>query len=205
MNKNIITEKKEIPSRTATKAIINGFVAYGILFIFIIFILSAVFYWIAQNFNIPKNITMNISISCFFAITLFFLFRLLCKISTYDVLKKCKIKKEDIDTVSSNMKLFFIAFAIFSFMLSSFSITMKYNNSKFYMKEISNDYVKSFQDVDIEIANVLTQDKLEEVKYDMSRFTTSLIIIESGILISLIFLISYQKKMIIFYNEKSQK
>lgn len=205
MNKKEIIEKKEIPSRTATKALINGFVAYGILFIFIIFILAAIFNWIIGNMNIPKSMVINISISCLASIILFFLFRILCKISTYDVLKKCKIKTEDIDVVYSNMKIFFIGFAIFSFMITSFSISMKYNNSKFYMKEISNDYIKSFENVDIEIANVLTQDKLEVVKHDMARSTVSIIIVEFSILISCIYLIFYQKRMILFYNEKDNK
>ena len=44
-------EKKEIPERTAIKAFINGFIAYGIIFGFITLIAITFFKWITRKFS----------------------------------------------------------------------------------------------------------------------------------------------------------
>lgn len=84
-------ELKEISAKTTVKAIITGFVSYGIIAIFVCLLIFAIGDHFLSNFS--GNITQGlyITLPLLAAIMLYFIIHLICRISTYDVLKKCKV------------------------------------------------------------------------------------------------------------------
>lgn len=199
-NKKII-EKKEISEKTAIKAFINGFISYGFIFVFIAFMAHAFFNWITHDIKFKNDLTATISTSILGAIFIYFGLLFLCRLSTFDVLKKCKLDNSKIPTITKKMSIFFIGCAIFSFMFCLLSVSVKYNNSTQYINKVSMDYYNAFKDNNIAIANTLTNELINKSKDEWSQYSISTAITEGTILFSCLYLIIYQKKMIVLYNK----
>lgn len=201
MNNSENVEKKEISEKTAVKAFINGFISYGVIFAFIIFIGTAFFKLVTQSIDFKNDLTITISSSILCAFFIYFGILFLCRISTFDVLKKCKFDASKIKNITKKMSIFFIICAIFSFVICLITVSTKYKNSTLYLDKVSNDYYTSFKDENIEIANTFTNELINKFKDEWSQFAISISIIEGTILFSCFHLIIYQKKMILLYNE----
>ncbi len=198
-------EKKQIPEKTAVKAFINGFVSYGIIFGFLTIICIATVNWIFHGSNINQDIKFTIVTSILKAIVIFFIILFICRISTFDVLKNCKVKKENITNINKKMKIFFVICAIFSLMISALYLSTTYLNMKKQLDYISSNNYNDFKDTNTQIAEALTNIEIEKSQNNWLKYKISLSITEFSILFSILYLISYQKKMIMLYNEATEQ
>ena len=197
--KNI--EKKEITDKAASKALINSFITYGIIFIFIIFMVRAFFSWATQNISATKTINFTIISSILSGFILYFLFLLLCKISSVDVFKKCKINKDKITNVTDRLTTFFIICAIISVISCFVSVFAKHEIINKDIDKIAYDNYNSFKSSNIAMADKITEERTAEIYDNWNKYLIKLSILESSIILSLFYLIKYQKKMILKYNE----
>lgn len=197
------TNTETLSEKNVIKSFINGFVAYGIIFTFIFIVLSTVFNWIFQYKNITQDTKFIVINSILEAIIFFILILFICRISTFDVLKKHKIKKENIDSILKTMKKFFLICGVFSIMVCSLNLSVKFLNLKNNISFVKADNFNSFSDKTI--ATALTEQELVKAKSNWLKYELSLGIKEIAILFSCLYLITYQKKMILTYNEKQNK
>ena len=189
-----------ISENTAVKAFINGFISYGFIFAFIVFMGSAFFRLITQHMEFKNDLTVAISTSILSAIILYFGILFLCRLSTFDLLKKCKLNKDNLSNIHKKMSIFFIFCAIASIFVSLMVVTTRYQNATIDFKTASQNYYNAFQDDNIEIANSFINEFKNELRDDWSEFMITLVILEGTIIFSCIKLVKYQKKMISIYN-----
>ena len=78
-------ELKEISAKTTVKAIITGFVSYGIITIFICLLIFAIGNYFLSQFSSTAAQGLYITLPLIAAILLYFIIHLICRISTYDV------------------------------------------------------------------------------------------------------------------------
>lgn len=194
------TKTEELSEKTFIKSFINGFVSYGIIFTFIFIVFSAFFNWIFQYKNITQDIKFIVITSILEAIFFYIFILFICRISTFDVLKKYKIKKGNIDSILKTMKKFFLICGIFSIMVCSLNLSVKYLNLKNYISFIKTNNFNSFSDKTIAIA--LTEQELDKAQNNWFKYELSLGIKEFSVLLCCTSLITYQKKMILEYNKK---
>ena len=192
--------KKEITERTAVKAFINGFVSYGLIFSFVILIIIAFIRLVTQNLKITNEFNYMIINSILKSIIFFFLILFVCRISTFDVLKKCKLKISEIDSIKSSMTKFFIICCVFSLMVFSFNLSIKYLNMQNDLYQVSTSNYETFKDSDLNIAASLTNIEISKKKDSWFKYKVCSCIVETTIFASCLYLISYQKKMIDLYN-----
>lgn len=193
--KKKVVEKQEINVKTSVKAIITGFVAYGIICAFICFFLSVVIDILLTEFN---NFKLAILVPIAGSIFLYYIIHGLCRISTYDVFKKCKTNPDNIDSISKKMNLFFIFCIIFILIISIIFLVFKLD-SLYTQVEISKlQYDQVFSK---DFSNQLISEELEKYNSEKTYTIISTIIIELGLFISILSLIPFQKKMIKEYNK----
>lgn len=197
------TNTETLSEKNVIKSFINGFVAYGIIFTFIFIVLSTFFNWIFQYKNITQDTKFIVINSILEAIIFYILILFICRISTFDVLKKYKIKKENIDSILKTMKKFFLICGVFSIMVCSLNLSVKFLNLKNNIAFVKADNFNSISDKTI--ATALTEQELVKAKSSWLKYELSLGIKEIAILLSCLYLITYQKKMILEYNEKQNK
>lgn len=191
-------EKKEISCRTTVKAIITGFVSYGVIAIFVCLLLLA----IANNFMqnvITSNINgLYITLPLMASLVIYLLTQLLCKLSTYDVFKKCKTNPDNYKKINKYLTLFFVICIILSIVLF---LTLLYLNLQFQTKTIEYTVLKYKEIFSTEHTQML-QDEMKSA-YEISKVNLirSTVILEIGFTISFLSLIPYQMKMIKKYNE----
>lgn len=191
-------EKKEISCRTTVKAIITGFVSYGVIAIFVCLLLLA----IANNFMqnvITSNINgLYITLPLMASLVIYLLTQLLCKLSTYDVFKKCKTNPDNYKKINKYLTLFFVICIILSIVLF---LTLLYLNLQFQAKTIEYTVLKYKEIFSTEHTQML-QDEMKSA-YEISKVNLirSTVILEIGFTISFLSLIPYQMKMIKKYNE----
>lgn len=200
-------EKKEITEKVAVKALINSFITYGIIFLFILFMCKAFFSWATQNIEATQTLNFSIASSILTAFIIFFLSLFLCRISTYDVFKKCKIESSKTNNVIEKLAIFFIFCGILSVILCFTLVVAKHNNTANYIDSISYKNYSNYKDTDLSIADALTEETINEMDQEWEKYVASLAITELSIIFSCFYLIIYQKKMILLYNEldKNQK
>ena len=197
------TNTETLSEKNVIKSFINGFVAYGIIFTFIFIVFSTFFNWIFQYKSITQDTKFIVINSILEAIIFYILILFICRISTFDVLKKYKIKKENIDSILKTMKKFFLICGVFSIMVCSLNLSVKFLNLKNNIAFVKADNFNSISDKTI--ATALTEQELVKAKSSWLKYELSLGIKEIAILLSCLYLITYQKKMILEYNEKQNK
>ena len=133
-------EKIEIGTRTTVKAIITGFVSYGIIASFIILLCIALASYFYDNFKGTSSFGLHITLPLMFDIFLYFLLHLICKISTYDVFKKCRTNKENYEKIIKYLDIFFLACVILSILLVSYLL---YLNLEYQIQSINYSVYKS--------------------------------------------------------------
>ena len=192
------TKKQLISAGTATKGLINGFISYGFLIGFITLVVFLVVTNIVNNIETSKNLNaLNYTLPCIAAIIIFFLVRFVCNLSTFDLFKKCKIDKADVNKVSSKMNLFYILFIMFSLMVIIVNLTVRFKNQKNEIEQTKNEYYKIYSE---SFANDLTVEMIEEFSIDRLNSIIHVVIIESGLFLGTFSLVTTQKKLIEKYN-----
>lgn len=194
-------EKKEISSKAAVKAVITGFASYGIIILFIYKIIAMfINKSILQDFSIDKHL-LYVTLATIYSIVTLVTMHLLCRLSTYDVLKKCTIKKEDVDKVSKTLGKIFITCVFISIILSFvyLYLTLMYE-SKIQAQSIILTNLQSQNIYSKEFTNTL----VNKITSDFYTYRTNLItytfILELGFCVSLIAIVPFQKKMLEKYN-----
>lgn len=187
-------EKQEISVRTSVKAIITGFVAYGIICLFLCICFSLfINTLLINNTNIILGITVPV-LECFL---LYHIIHGICRLSTYDVLKKCKTNPNNIDNISKKMNLFFVVCAILFVVLSIVFLVLKLDTLYSQIKISELQYGQVFSE---KFTEKLTNDMLTHYNEQKAYSIISTVIIELGLVVSIFSLIPYQKKMLHTYN-----
>ncbi len=195
-------DKKEISSRTTVKAIITGFVSYGIITIFVCLLIFAVGNYYLSQFPNTSAEKLYILLPLIADIFLFFTIRGICRLSTYDVLKKCKTNPENYKTIIKSLTIFFVMCIILSIVLF---LSLLHLNLEYQLKSIelaSIQYKEVFSEAHIKILRSEMNTIYEASKGNLTRST---IILVSGLSLSFLSLISYQRKMILEYNKFETK
>ena len=191
-------EKQEISARTTVKAIITGFVSYGIILIFIGLLIYAGVENFLSNFSGTSTRGLYITIPLIADVLLFLVLRLICKLSTFDVFKKCKTKEDNYKRINKFMNIFFIACIIIAVFVFS---NLLYLNLKFQLTSINYSlmqYNQVFTENHINMIHERINEQFENSKINLIISTS---IFSAGVAISFLSLIPYQRKMITRYNE----
>ena len=193
-----IKGKKNIVPKIAVKGLVNGFVAYGILITFIFLTVVVLITWLIDNHKITVNqATIKYTLPLIAAIIIFFLVRATCRLSTFDLLKDCKIPQSEINKVWTKMNFFYICVVAFSVITIIVYLLTRFNNERV---QVNRDLAVYHQ-----TNSVYASDKEEKLieEYETNRVTTLLqtITVEMGLLLGIFSLIPKQKKLIERYNE----
>lgn len=196
-------EKKHIDKKVAIKALINGFISYGILLMFLFISLIVVVSWALTKYkdSVSYNI-LKFTLPVFAAFLAFLLIRLICKLSTYDLFKKCKVYKKDVNKISSSMNIFFIGCVIISIILILVILNVRFSNQKLDIQRSADEYYSEFSEP---FAEYLTLEMISDFRVDRSITIIQTTIIELGLLFGLFSLISTQKKYIERYNSAEKE
>lgn len=191
-------DKKEISCRTTIKAIITGFVSYGVIAIFICLLLLAI-----ANHFLSDIVTSNISglyitLPLMASLIIFLLAQLLCKLSTYDVFKKCKTNPDNYKRIYKYLTIFFIICIVLSIVIF---LSLLYLNLEFQLKTIEYTVLKYKEIFSIEHTQMLEKEMKDMYEISKVNLTRSTVILEIGFSLSFLSLIPYQMKMIKKYNE----
>lgn len=191
-------EKKRIFPRTAVKALINGFVAYGILVLFIFLTIVVLVTWVVDN-NMDK-IDYNVlkySLPLLASFVIFFLVRATCRLSTFDLFKKCKIEKDEVDKVCGKMNFFFVCLVFFSVITIIIYLITRFSNERV---QINKNLMIYSQSNSFFVENK-KQELIEEFEANRSNTLVQTLIIEMGLLLGIFSLIPNQRRLIERYNQ----
>ncbi len=193
-------ELKDISLGTAVKAIITGFIAYGIIFAFLF---SVTYSFTAMGFFEVaggRTIELTIILSIIFGIILFYLLKWLCRLSTYDVLKKCRVSQDDIDGIAKCLDVFFLVVIILFIASTMLYLFLNLAVSYQSIRIASTQYETVFSDGMVE---KLTLEMLEDFHLSSRCSIYSTIIFDVAFVLGMSFLPRYQRKMIDLYNNPS--
>lgn len=194
-------EKKEISARTTVKAIITGFVSYGIITIFICLLFFAVGNYFLKQFSGNTASGLYITLPLMSVIMLYFIIHAICKLSTYDVFKKCRTSSDNYKLITKALNIFFIICIILSIALF---LSLLYLNLEYQLKSMelaSIQYREVFSEDHIKILQSEMNTVYDESKTNLTKSTVILVI---GLSLSFLSLIPYQRKMILRYNEEKK-
>lgn len=192
-------EKKEISARTTIKAIITGFVSYGIITTFICLLFFTIGDYYLGQLSSKTASGLYITLPLISVIFLYFIIRLICRISTYDVFKKCKTDSKNYKLIVKSLNIFFIICITLSIILF---LSLLYLNLEYQLKSIelaSVQYKEVFSESHIKILQSEMNMVFNESKANLTKSTVILVI---GLSLSFLSLIPYQRKMILKYNEE---
>ena len=191
-------EKKEISSRTTIKAIITGFVSYGVITVFICLLLLAVANHFLRDVSTSTINGLYITLPMMASLVIFLLAQLLCKLSTYDVFKKCKTNPDNYKRIFKFLTLFFIICIVLSIVIF---LSLLHLNLQFQSKTIEYTVLKYREIFSDEHTQMLQNEMTETFNNSKINLIRSTVILEIGFTISFLSLIPYQIKMIRKYNE----
>lgn len=192
-------EKKEISARTTVKAIITGFVSYGIITIFICLLFFAIGNHFLGQLSHNTASGLYITLPLISVIFLYFIIHSICRISTYDVFKKCKTDTKNYKLIINSLNIFFVLCIVLSIILF---LSLLYLNLEYQLKSIELagvQYREVFSENHIKILQSEMNTVFEASKANLIKSTVILVI---GLSISFLSLIPYQRKMILKYNEE---
>lgn len=194
-------KKQEIDSSSVVKGIINGFVCYGIIFIFLILLVLSIGNYFLKDFSGNTSRGLYITLPLMAVIIIYFIVHFICRISTYDVFKKHKTNPDNYKTIIKYLNMFFIICIILSIILF---LELLYLNLQYQLTSIEYTTVKYKEVFSPAHIEILKADMLKIYNESKINLTVSTVILEIGFTLSFISLISYQRKMITQYNEVSQ-
>lgn len=191
-------EKKEITIGTTVKAIITGYIAYGILLGFIVFIIGIAVNWCLSLIPNVNYKVLSITISLLGAMLLYFVLHGVCKLSIYDVFKKCKTNPSNLPRIISRMNLFVLLCIIF-YVISSISILIINFNNQEQSIDLATQQYRSIHSP--EFVSTLKHEMMIDFNETKVNMIVSTIILELGIVVSWFSIIPLQKKLIEKHNE----
>ena len=191
-------EKKEISARTTVKAIITGFVSYGIIINFLCLLIIAIGNYFLKNVPGSTARGLYITLPLMAVIIIYFIIHIICRLSTYDVFKKCKTNPDNYKNIIKYINIFFIVCIFLSIILFLGLLNL---NLQYQAKSIDYAVLKYNEIFSVEHTNQLKEEMLSTFNSSMENLTTSTIILELGFAISFLSLIPYQRKMILKYND----
>lgn len=191
-------EKQEISAKSVIKGLINGFVSYGIICIFLCLLALSIGNYALKDFLGSTSRGLYITLPLMAVIILYFIIHFICKISTYDIFKKYKTNPENYKNIVKYLNIFFIICIILSVILF---LELLYLNLQYQTKSIELAVVKYKEVFSEEHINLLKSDMLSVYNESKTNLTISTVILEIGVAISFLSLIPYQRKMITRYNE----
>ena len=89
-------DKQEITLGTTVKAVITGYVAYGILIGFVAYMAGIIINYCFKSIPSANIRVLSITLPLIEAIFIYFIVRGVCKLSVHDVFKKCKTNPENL-------------------------------------------------------------------------------------------------------------
>ena len=191
-------EKKEISARTTVKAIITGFVSYGIIINFLCLLIIAIGNYFLKNVPGSTARGLYITLPLMAVIIIYFIIHIICRLSTYDVFKKCKTNTDNYKNIIKYINIFFIVCIFLSIILFLGLLNL---NLQYQAKSIDYAVLKYNEIFSVEHTNQLKEEMLSTFNSSKENLTTSTIILELGFAISFLSLIPYQRKMILKYND----
>ena len=191
-------EKKEISARTTVKAIITGFVSYGIIINFLCLLIIAIGNYFLKNVPGSTARGLYITLPLMAVIIIYFIIHIICRLSTYDVFKKCKTNPDNYKNIIKYINIFFIVCIFLSIILFLGLLNL---NLQYQAKSIDYAVLKYNEIFSVEHTNQLKEEMLSTFNSSKENLTTSTIILELGFAISFLSLIPYQRKMILKYND----
>lgn len=193
-----ILEKTEITTRTTVKAIITGYISYGILLGFIAWVIIFAINWAAGYIGTTNETLMAVTLSLLEAIFIFFVLRGICKLSIFDVFRKCKTSSENMNKICSRLNLFIIIFIVIYVLASIGILILNLQNEMTSINITSAEYSEIYSE---EFATQLTNEMLEDFYEERTNSIISTVIIELGMVVAAFSIIPFQKKVIEQYNE----
>lgn len=191
-------EKKEISCRTTVKAIITGFVSYGVIIIFVFLLLLTIANYFLKNVVTSTINGLYITLPIMASLIMYLIAQLLCKISTYDVFKKCKTNPDNYKRIFKFLTFFYVICIILSIVLF---LSLLYLNLQFQTKTIEYTILKYKEIFSAEHTQMLKNEMVEAYNISKTNLIRSTVILEIGFSLSFLSLIPYQIKMIKKYNE----
>ena len=191
-------DKQEITLGTTVKAVITGYVAYGILIGFVAYMAGIIINYCFKSIPSANIRVLSITLPLIEAIFIYFIVRGLCKLSVHDVFKKCKTNPENLSRVNSRLSLF-IMIVIAVYVAGSIMILQTDFKSKQESIVVSSYRYQNLYSE--EHARNLTNEMQVEFEEEKENTIISTIIIELGMVISLFSVIPLQRKLIEKQNE----
>ena len=197
-----MVEKKEISSQKAVSKLTTKFVSYGVLILALYKVIENLLQKTLLLNNFENNqVLIYVTLGLFFSIILLVTMHVLCRISTYDVLKKYRIKDTDIDIVCKKLTKVFLVFIILSIIITLLQLytTLMYE-SKIQSQSIILSNIRYQNQYNEEFLDKLNNEIISNFYTYRTNLITYTFIIELGFCISLIAIIPFQKIMINKYN-----
>ncbi len=191
-------EKKEISARTTVKAIVTGFVSYGIIANFLCLLVLAIVNYFLSSLSGNFTNGLYITVPLIAIILVYFIVHGICRISTYDTFKKCKTSPENYKKIVKFLNIFFMLCIVLSIIIF---LGLLYLNLEYQVKSIELSILQYKQNFSQEFTDYLKNEMIDAYNVSKNNAITSTIILEIGFMISFISLIPYQRKMILKYNE----
>lgn len=190
--------RKEISVGTTVKAVITGYIAYGILMGFICFVVGFLAKWGVRQIPTANYRALSIVLPIFGSFMLFFVMHWVCKLSIYDVFKECKTNPSRMDRILARLNLFLLIFIAMSVILVILLLLLKFNNSIKAIELASYQYNTIHSK---EFTNQLVNKMQIQFQEEKANTIISTSILQMGITITCFSLIPYQKKLIEKYNK----
>jgi len=191
------SEKKSIVPRTAVKALINGFVAYGILIFFIFLTITIFTTWLVDNNMDRVNYdVLKYSLPLIAVFLIFFLVRVTCHLSTFDLFKNCKIEKEEVDGVCTKMNFFYICLIAFAVAAIVLYMIMRFSNERI---QVDRDLI-AYRETNSILAEEKEKELIEQYEANRANTLVQTMIVEVGLLLGIFSLIPTQRRLINRYN-----
>ena len=201
---SIVTKdiRKEISERTTIKAIITSYVCYGLITFFLYNLLkSSISSALISSINNNLPILGYVVPTMFGIITLCII-HLLCRFSTFDVFKNCKMDTDKTDYVMKNLKIFFVIVILASIFYSFTSLFISVNLDSQSVQMSTMEYSKIFSP---EHSKLLIDEMINDFNKFRDYAFKDAFISEIFFIIGFISLSSFQRKMIETYNGKAPK
>lgn len=193
--------RKEISAETVVKAIVTGFVSYGIIIFVICILIGTVADQILNNIPTKESYNLYITVPLLASFFIYFIIHLICRLSTYDVFKKCKTDVENYSVITKYLSLFFIALIFLTIVvfLSLLYLNLKYQIQSIALAELQYESIFSN-----EHTGQLMREMEESFNKNKINSINSTIILVLGVTLSTLTLIPYQFKMLKRYNEQEE-
>lgn len=194
-------EKQEINSNKAVSKLTTRFVSYGVFILVVYKIIETLIQRsILNNFS-ENQVLLYVTLGLIFSIILLITMHFICRLSTHDVLKKYKVKSDDIETISKKLTKIFILFIFLSIIISlvQLYITLIYE-SKLQAHSIVLTNMQYKDEFTEESLSKLNNEIISNFYTYRANLITYTFIVELGFCISLIAIAPFQKTMIIKYN-----